>query len=254
MLLTSSPRGVLEINRVLSMRKLLLLLAAALAITGNASAQDIITLIDGSTIQSKVVEVDSKQIKYRLYNVPESDILTISTNQILKITYESGDVETYNTDNGTISSGTITEPNLNDLSHFFLMYAASFKDAGHGAYGFGANGFFGQKRHSWGFTFRLMTNIGIAPSGIETVSFSIGPNYGIAINNNFAVFAPLTFNGAVATTDKGDKFGWGFSLSPTAHYRFGNSRFGAMAAFDLGWAHKAKKLSTGFTAGLTIRL
>lgn len=251
MLLTSSPRGVLEINRVLSMRKLLLLLTATLAITGNASAQDIITLIDGSTIQSKVVEVDSKQIKYRLYNVPESDILTISTNQILKITYESGDVETYNIGNGSFSSASAGGPVYDEVRHFGVMYTAGFKDAGHGAYGIVANVLIGNKPSKWGVTFRLLANIGIAPSGMEAVSFNIGPNYGFAINNNFIVFAPLTFNGSLATTDKGDKFGWGFSLSPTAHYRFGNSRFGAMTSFDLGWTHGVKKLGTGFTVGIT---
>lgn len=74
----------------------LLLLCAA-----NVSAQDVIVKKDGSTILSKVLEVNQDAVKYKKSSNLEGPIYTISLSEILSINYENGDIDDVNDFNST---------------------------------------------------------------------------------------------------------------------------------------------------------
>lgn len=58
-------------------------------------AQDIILKNDNSTILSKVIEVSSIEIKYKKWSNQEGPTYSISTSEVLSITYQNGDVERF---------------------------------------------------------------------------------------------------------------------------------------------------------------
>lgn len=61
-----------------------------------AKAQDKIYKKDGGVLETKVTEVGSNEIKYKVFANLNGPIYTISKSAILKIVYENGTVETYN--------------------------------------------------------------------------------------------------------------------------------------------------------------
>lgn len=60
-----------------------------------AKAQDKIYKKDGGVLETKVTEVGSNEIKYKVFANLNGPIYTISKSAILKIVYENGNVETY---------------------------------------------------------------------------------------------------------------------------------------------------------------
>lgn len=79
------------------MKRILFVLAALLISAATVSAQDIITKKTGEDIKAKVLEVDTSNIKYKLFDEPEGVTYTISKSQILMVRYESGRNEVFNT-------------------------------------------------------------------------------------------------------------------------------------------------------------
>ena len=74
------------------MKKLLFLLSI---VSLNVSAQDIIVKKDGSTIMSKVLEVNQNEIKYKKHSNQNGPIYTISKSDILSINYENGEKDVF---------------------------------------------------------------------------------------------------------------------------------------------------------------
>lgn len=75
------------------MRKLFILLSF---VSLNVSAQDVIVKKDGSTILSKVIEVNKNDIKYKKYSNQNGPTYTIEISEIMSINYENGEKESFN--------------------------------------------------------------------------------------------------------------------------------------------------------------
>jgi hypothetical protein len=76
------------------MKKLLILFAVCLI--NPLFGQDIITLIDGGTIESKVQEVTRKDVVYKKFSNQNGPNYHIDLNDVEKVTYESGAVDVFN--------------------------------------------------------------------------------------------------------------------------------------------------------------
>ncbi len=76
------------------MRELLIILSF---ISLNVRAQDVIVKKDGSTILSKVLEVNVADIKYKKFSKPNGPTYSISKSDILSVNYENGEKDSFNT-------------------------------------------------------------------------------------------------------------------------------------------------------------
>lgn len=100
------------------MKKLLLLIAVSCAAT--AQAQDVIVKRDGSTILTKVLEVNQSDIKYKKFSNQSGPTYTINKSEVMAINYEGGDKDTFeettsvaNSINPNSSGQFGVNPNLN---------------------------------------------------------------------------------------------------------------------------------------------
>lgn len=59
------------------------------------NAQDVIKQKDGTTIQSKVLEISSTEIKYKKFSNQGGPTYTLSKTEVSSITYESGDFDSF---------------------------------------------------------------------------------------------------------------------------------------------------------------
>lgn len=75
------------------MRKLLIVFIALC--TNNVFAQDVIVLKDGSTVISKVLEINQNDIKYKKYSNLNGPTYTINKIDIMSINYENGDRDVF---------------------------------------------------------------------------------------------------------------------------------------------------------------
>ena len=71
-----------------------------------AYAQDVIVKRDGSTILSKVLEVNPTNIKYKKFSNPNGPTYTVEKSEIMAVNYENGEKETFN--EVPVSQGTST--------------------------------------------------------------------------------------------------------------------------------------------------
>ena len=76
------------------MKKFLLLIVAIATL--QAYAQDVIVKTDGSTILSKVLEVNTNDIKYKKHSNPNGPTYTINKSEVLSINYQNGDKDMFN--------------------------------------------------------------------------------------------------------------------------------------------------------------
>lgn len=58
-------------------------------------AQDVIMKNDSTTIESKVLKIDQNVIEYKKWSNPDGPIYTISTSDVISITYQNGDVDRF---------------------------------------------------------------------------------------------------------------------------------------------------------------
>jgi hypothetical protein len=78
------------------MKKLIYLSLAFLFVSlSSVLAQDKIYKKGGEVIEAKIIEIGVDEIKYRLYNVADGPAYTIEKDRIIKVVYENGRVETY---------------------------------------------------------------------------------------------------------------------------------------------------------------
>ena len=75
------------------MNKILLILFSF--VCSNGLAQDVIVKKDGSTILSKVLEVNTSEIKYKKYSNLDGPTYTILKTELLSINYKNGESEKF---------------------------------------------------------------------------------------------------------------------------------------------------------------
>ncbi len=75
------------------MKKLLLLMSIMCSV--NIHAQDVIVKKDGSTILSKVLEVNTLDIKYKKFSNQNGPTYTLNKSEILAINYENGEKDSF---------------------------------------------------------------------------------------------------------------------------------------------------------------
>lgn len=91
------------------MRKLFILLSF---VSLNVSAQDVIVKKDGSTILSKVLEVNQKDIRYKKYSNQNGPTYTIDKSEIMTVNYENGEKDDFRTsDNKDVKNDEYNERN-----------------------------------------------------------------------------------------------------------------------------------------------
>lgn len=72
------------------MKQIIMLFVLLVAAT-SVSAQDVIVMKDGNIITSKVVEVGTKEIKYKKWSNQNGPLYTIPITDIYAINYENGE-------------------------------------------------------------------------------------------------------------------------------------------------------------------
>lgn len=72
--------------------KNLLVIVLFFALSCDAFAQDVIVKKDGSAILSKILEVNTSDIKYKKYSNLDGQVYTMQKSEILSINYENGEV------------------------------------------------------------------------------------------------------------------------------------------------------------------
>lgn len=90
----------------------LLLCISLLCITGFAQAQDVILKKDDTTILSKVVEVNTTDIKYKKWSNQDGPTYSINRTEIKSINYANGDID-YFTEDTNINTNTTTTNTTN---------------------------------------------------------------------------------------------------------------------------------------------
>jgi hypothetical protein len=73
--------------------KQLFIIVSLLFVAGMATAQDVIVKKDGSTISSKVEEINGTDIKYKKWGNLDGPLYSISRTEVLVINYQNGEIE-----------------------------------------------------------------------------------------------------------------------------------------------------------------
>lgn len=75
--------------------KIAFLAILLLSLVGNAVSQDVILKKDNTTILSKVLEINSTEIKYKKWSNQEGPTYSISRSEVSRINYQNGDVDKF---------------------------------------------------------------------------------------------------------------------------------------------------------------
>src|SRR5687768_14031023 len=78
-----------------------LFILALLYIAQAVLGQDIIILQNGDEIQSKVLEINATEIKYRKYDNPDGPLYTLQKNEVFMIKYANGTRDVFSKNNTT---------------------------------------------------------------------------------------------------------------------------------------------------------
>lgn len=92
------------------MRKIFILLSF---VSLNVSAQDVIVKKDGSTILSKVIEVNQKDIRYKKHSNQNGPTYTIDKSEIMTINYENGEKDDFASDKGQNDAQSFSQVMIN---------------------------------------------------------------------------------------------------------------------------------------------
>lgn len=110
-----------------------ILLILFLFVWSNGFAQDVIVKKDGSTILSKVLEVNTTDIKYKKYSNLDGPTYTILKTELLSINYKNGECEKFTLEAvGNVSKTTLSVSNdtLNrEWLDFMNNRRATYKEA-----------------------------------------------------------------------------------------------------------------------------
>lgn len=78
------------------MKKIILVLATAFISISYSFAQDIITKKNGDDVKSKIIEVTTNEVKYKMLENPDGPTFTILKSDILMIRYSNGAKDVFN--------------------------------------------------------------------------------------------------------------------------------------------------------------
>ena len=131
LVLVLSLRDRLCLLNRFSMNKILLILF--LFVWSNGFAQDVIVKKDGSTILSKILEVNTADIKYKKYSNLDGPTYTILKTELLSINYKNGECEKFTLEAvGDVSKTTssVSNDTLNrEWLDFMNNRRATYKEA-----------------------------------------------------------------------------------------------------------------------------
>ena len=98
--------------------KFLLALIVLCFVSQRLEAQDVIVKKDGTTILSKVLEVNEANLKYKKFKNPQGPTYSISLSEIMSVNYENGEKDTFEKINNPIkdSSNQMTSTKLIEKS------------------------------------------------------------------------------------------------------------------------------------------
>ena len=96
------------------MKQLLCMAFFTLCVT-RVSAQDVIVKKDGSTIPSKVLEVNTSDIKYKKFSNLDGPTYTINQSEIISINYENGEIDSFNSSSSNSNQIVYKEPDVRNL-------------------------------------------------------------------------------------------------------------------------------------------
>ncbi|GEM_PF-3962623 len=208
---------------------LLLLVFSAIS----AFTQDIIIKKSGEKIESKVIEITSKIVKYRLYSQPNGSIRIIKKRKVHMIKYEDGMHET------------ITP--VKEKKHYKSVFTASV------GYGNSYAGRGIRLGYRTGGTMAFGVHVGVGHSSdIDKVSGAFGikifPYKYLYLNAQYGMIGShkyfeegkakkenLEGISLMAGVDKvwGDKIGYGFNIAVGPAFSVSNNR--VLTAFDIGF-------------------
>ena len=83
-------------------RLILTLMLCAMAVS--AVAQDFITTRNGEDIEAKVLEVSSKEVKYKRFNNLDGPTFIIDIKDIVMVRYENGDKDIFEQENNRLNA------------------------------------------------------------------------------------------------------------------------------------------------------
>ena len=243
--------------------KRLWLLSLFLLCGSFASAQDVIVKKDGTTIESRVIEVGETSVKYKKYSKPNGPTYTIPVTDLRTIYYEDGgkdgqffpQSDVYAKDDYS-QPETVTSNNYSDRSttssktlspydycFYGLTYIADFDYIDKGVYGFaghvfGSTGFGVSFDFGWNFEYNIF-------------QCKIGPNYCLPLSEHAFFYTPLqaVLNWQSFEGEDDNEFSWGAQLTPSMGLKFGKFIFAAGVAFS--WAEGSDKIGTGFNVNLS---
>ena len=78
------------------MKKLLFLLAAVCCMTGRISAQDMIFKTDAQSIQAKILEISTTEVRYKRFSNPDGPTYVLPVGDISHIIYQNGERDDFN--------------------------------------------------------------------------------------------------------------------------------------------------------------
>lgn len=114
------------------MRKIILTAFVSIFSLGLCYSQDIITKKTNEEIKAKVLEVSTTEIKYKKFNAQDDSTFIVLKSDIIKITYENGTKDIFNSENSTNDENTIYQPNTDlyaqgqmDASKYYKGYKAA---------------------------------------------------------------------------------------------------------------------------------
>ncbi len=94
--------------------KKILLLITSLLLTSLIYSQDKIYFKDGTEVLTKIIEINTTEIKYKKFSNIEGPLYTISKSNVLMIIYKNGDTEVIAKKNDVIIPPTNSEPEVEE--------------------------------------------------------------------------------------------------------------------------------------------
>lgn len=99
----------------------------------NVSAQDVIVKKDGSTILSKILEVNPSDIKYKKYSNLDGPVYTMQKSDLLSINYKNGERDVFNSNDIHNATGQPLNASNKAFNQKWLDYTnnrnASYKES-----------------------------------------------------------------------------------------------------------------------------
>ena len=141
---------------------------------------------------------------------------------------------------------------ISNFNNFQALYNATFNAIDNGAYGLFGEAF---AKKGYGVAFGIETNMGIVDIEYSSVAFNLGPTYGIALNDKFALSCPLMLTVSYTELDDDVRESQGVSswavggrLIPKVIFKI--KRFSASAGIPVYFDGSTQKFNVGGMIGI----